>query len=92
LTHQRDEPLNRDQEARALLDLVVQRLYGISLTLRTVSAGSQESSARLARSNDLIDKTIELIRATSLEPGAPEQALARAQDEFVRRFPQSIDL
>ncbi len=89
--HQRDDLLDREQDARALLDLIVQRLYGISLTLRTVSAGSQEGGARLDRSSDLIDKTIELIRTTSLEPGAPDHVLTRAQEEFVRRFPASID-
>ena len=90
--HQRDDLLDREADARALLDLIVQRLYGISLTLRTVSAGSQEGGVRLDRSSDLIDKTIELIRTTSLEPGVPDHALTRAQEEFVRRFPESIDL
>ncbi len=90
--HQRDDLLDREQDARVLLDLIVQRLYGISLTLRTVSAGSQEGGARLDRSSDLIDKTIELIRTTSLEPGVPDHVLTRAQEEFVRRFPESIDM
>jgi PAS domain S-box-containing protein len=90
--HQRDDLLDREQDARALLDLIVQRLYGISLTLRTVSAGSQEGGARLDRSSDLIDKTIELIRTTSLEPGVPDHTLTKAQEEFVRRFPESIGL
>ena len=90
--HQRDDLLDREQDAHALLDLIVQRLYGISLTLRTVSAGSQEGCARLDRSSDLIDKTIELIRTTSLEPEVPDHVLTRAQEEFVRRFPESIDM
>ncbi len=90
--HQRDDLLDREQDAHALLDLIVQRLYGISLTLRTVAAGSQEGCARLDRSSDLIDKTIELIRTTSLEPGVPDHVLTRAQEDFVRRFPESIDM
>jgi PAS domain S-box-containing protein len=90
--HQRDDLLDREQDARALLDLIVQRLYGIALTLRTVSAGSQEGGTRLERSSDLIDKTIELIRTTTLEPAVPDQVLTRAQEEFVRRFPESIGL
>jgi PAS domain S-box-containing protein len=90
--HQRDDLLDREQDARALLDLIVQRLYGISLTLRTVSAGSQEGGARLDRSGDLIDKTIELIRTTSLESGLPNHVLTKAQEEFVRRFPESIGM
>ena len=92
IEHQRDDLLEREQDARALLDLIVQRLYGISLTLRTVSAGSQEGGARLDRSGDLIDKTIELIRTTSLESGLPDHVLTRAQEEFVRRFPESIEM
>ncbi len=89
--HQRDDLLDREQDARELLDLIVQRLYGISLTLRTVSSCSLEGGARLDRSSDLIDKTIELIRTTSLEPGVPDHVLTKAQEEFVRRFPESID-
>jgi hypothetical protein len=85
-------PGDGEHDARVLLDLIVQRLYGISLTLRTVSAGSQEGGARLDRSSDLIDDTIELIRTTSLEPGVPDHALTRAQQEFLRRFPESIGL
>ena len=92
LEQQRDVLLDRDKDARALLDLIVQRLYGISLTLRTVSAGSQEGGARLDRSGDLIDKTIELIRTTSLESGLPNHVLTKAQEEFVRRFPESIGM
>jgi PAS domain S-box-containing protein len=90
--HQRDDLLDREQDARALLDLIVQRLYGIALTLRTVSAGSQEGGSRLNRSSDLIDQTIELIRTTGLEPTVPDHVLTKAQEEFVRRFPESIDL
>jgi hypothetical protein len=71
----------------ALLDLIVQRLYGISLSLGTVSVSSRESGTRLDRSRDLIDQTIELIRTTGLE-SAPD-VLTRAQQEFVRRFPGS---
>jgi PAS domain S-box-containing protein len=89
--HQRDDLLGREQDTRVLLDLIVQRLYGISLTLRTVSPGSHEGGARLDRSSDLIDKTIELIRTTSLEVGVPSNALTWAQQDFLRRFPESIE-
>jgi hypothetical protein len=77
-----------EREARALLDLIVQRLYGISLTLRTVCPDSHEGSARLDRSSDLIDNTIELIRTTGLQPGVQTGALVRSQEEFVRSFPR----
>jgi hypothetical protein len=73
-----------ESEARALLDLIVQRLYGIALTLRTVSSDSHEGGARLDRSSELIDNTIELIRTTSLEPRGQTNALVRSQEEFLR--------
>jgi PAS domain S-box-containing protein len=77
---------DRESEARALLDLIVQRLYGIALTLRTVCPDTREGGARLDRSSDLIDNTIELIRTTGLESGVQSDALVRSQEEFVRSF------
>jgi PAS domain S-box-containing protein len=77
---------DQESDARVLLDLVVQRLYGIALTLRTVCPDSREGGARLDRSSDLIDNTIELIRTTGLESGLQTDALVRSQEEFVRSF------
>ena len=73
-------------ESRALLDIVVQRLYGISLT---IEAMAQMSAAPLRptfeRSAAVIDETIDMVRM--LMPTVDgEESVAVAQAELLRRY------
>lgn len=74
---------DRERDARALLDIVIQRLYGISLTLEAIPEASEQVIDRLDRSGGLIDETIELIRSTSLEPAGRDDQLAAAQERIL---------
>jgi PAS domain S-box-containing protein len=80
--------LTREREARALLDLVVQRLYGISLSLDALPASTGSISPHIDYSNDLISDTIEMIRANAFVHTPPDQHLAMTQAELTRRHDQ----
>ena len=76
----------RERDAQELFDVVIQHLFGISLTLRTVSTTSHEGALRLERSRSLIGDTIELIRTAGLEPNLADHSLLRAQQAGLSRF------
>ena len=83
---ERNTFLQREHEARVLLDVVIQRLYGISLTLGTVVTASDEGTSKLQRSSSLIGDTIELIRTSGLDPSLADQTLTKAQQAGVFRL------
>ncbi len=79
------ELTDRERDARAILDLVVQRLFGISATIAALSADSTPAAGeRLMSSAMLIDETIELIRTLSGEAHGGRQNLASRQSELLR--------
>lgn len=73
-------------ENRALLDIVVQRLYGISLT---IEAMAQMSAPPLRptfdRSAQIIDETIDMVRML-MPSGEGDESVAAAQAELLYRF------
>lgn len=79
-----DQLARREREARAMLDIVVQRLYGIFLSLRAHQDDDEatEDSAIEARTA-LIDETIDMIRSSFLEPAGPDWDMAKVQSELV---------
>ena len=80
----RDEVVvQREREGRAMLDLVVQRLYGIALQLEVAATSGSASAAVTARSSQLIHETIELIRFESLEPGGSGSDFAAIQSRWL---------
>jgi signal transduction histidine kinase len=80
-----DELVIREREARAMLDLVVQRLFGISMS---IEAQRPDASDQLAeRSNELIDETIEMIRTAVLERSGYDPKLAKAQQQLLDGSP-----
>ena len=78
-----DSPARSEAEARALLDLAVQRLYGLSLVMK--STAPQESEIQSA-SETLIDETIAIIRTWTLEPGGRSDNLAAIQAKILEQW------
>ncbi len=80
------EVSEREREGRALLDLVVQRLFGIAASLAAVSSNmATENSDGLTVSGVLIEETIRLIRSVSLESPSKRENLAGLQSELLLR-------
>ena len=77
---QLDELTRRERNARAMLDIVIQRLYGISLTL---AAPAGAGSVGVDSSAGMIDATIEMIRRVVLDPAGRDDALAGAQQALL---------
>jgi PAS domain S-box-containing protein len=80
-----DELVIREREARAMLDLVVQRLFGISMSIEAQRPGASDQLAE--RSNELIDETIEMIRTAVLERSGYDPKLAKAQQQLLDGSP-----
>ncbi len=77
---------DRERDGRALLDLVVQRLFGISATIAALSADTAPSvSERLMSSAMLIDDTVQLIRSLAPESTVRRENLASRQDQLLAR-------
>ena len=77
---QLDELTRRERNARAMLDIVIQRLYGISLTL---AAPADTRSVGADSVAEMIDATIEMIRRVVLDPAGRDDALAGAQQALL---------
>lgn len=76
----------REREARALLDLVVQRLFGIATGLDALAISAEPViAARLDSSSELIAATVDLIRAVALEPSDRRENLASVQRDLIQR-------
>jgi PAS domain S-box-containing protein len=77
---------DRERDARALLDLVVQRLFGISATIAALSADTTPAVGdRLMSSAMLIDDTVQLIRSVALESTVRRENLAPTQSGLLAR-------
>ena len=76
--------IERERKARAVLDLVVQRLFGISLLLDAWSTDiAPHHHDAILKSRGLLDETVELIRTAVLEPGGRVDNLATIQAELL---------
>ena len=73
----------REREARAMLDIVVQRLYGIFLSLRAHQNDESTEDSDHESRTALIDETIDMIRTSFLEPAGPDWTMARTQANLV---------
>lgn len=75
---------DRDQEARALHDVVIQQLFATGLELQAATAGSGSGGAQLQRSVESLNATIEDIRqtifTTTLNPTARDSVRAVVRD------------
>lgn len=80
-----EEMTTREGDARALLDLVVQRLFGISATIAALSADAAPAAREhLMSSALLVDETVQLIRSVSGEAHSGRQNLAGRQSDLLR--------
>ena len=76
--------IERERKARAVLDLVVQRLFGISMLLDAWSTDiAPRHQTAILKSRGLLDETVELIRTAVLEPGGRVDNLATIQAELL---------
>ena len=81
---ERELLIERERKARAVLDLVVQRLFGISLLLDAWSTDiAPHHHDAILKSRGLLDETVELIRTAVLEPGGRVDNLATIQAELL---------
>jgi signal transduction histidine kinase len=78
------EVTERERNAMALLDLVIQRLFGISASIASMSVETAPAiSERLSNSVVLIDETIQLIRSVSGEVRSGRENRAGRQSELL---------
>ena len=81
---ERELLIERERKARAVLDLVVQRLFGISMLLDAWSTDiAPRHQTAILKSRGLLDETVELIRTAVLEPGGRVDNLATIQAELL---------